>query len=43
MKIVSIWLAAMLLLAAMLPLVASPAHADSGAELPQFEVDAFWP
>ena len=37
MKIVSIWLAATL------PLVASPAHADSGAALPQFEVDAFWP
>ena len=37
MKIVSIWLAATL------PLVASPAHADSAAPLPQFEVDAFWP
>jgi hypothetical protein len=30
MKIVSIWLAAML------PLVASPAHADSATPLPQF-------
>ena len=43
MKIVNIWLAAMLPLPAMLPLVASPAHADSATPLPQFEVDAFWP
>src|ERR1700751_927748 len=37
MKILSVCLAATL------PLVASPAHADSASPLPQFEVDAFWP
>jgi hypothetical protein len=37
MKIVSIWLVATL------PLVASSAHAESAAAVPQFEVDAFWP
>jgi hypothetical protein len=34
---VSIWLVATL------PLVASSAHAESAAAVPQFEVDAFWP
>ena len=37
MKIVSMWLVATM------ALVASPAHADGAAALPQFEVDAFWP
>jgi len=37
MKIVSMWLVATM------ALVASPAHADSAAAVPQFEVDAFWP
>src|SRR5215470_13728515 len=37
MKIVSMWLVATM------ALVASPAHADSAAAVPQFQVDAFWP
>ena len=37
MKILSMWLVATM------ALLANPAHADSAAALPQFEVDAFWP